>query len=201
MKLKGRDPVAAAEALNPRRRAGGENTGDWRRFPTSSLNSSELCSRFLRPPQSPSDNGPAVRGPERLLLRTVLPGPPSPVHCVLFPLPASPCLSGPSPFLPSLLISILNLSPTLLLLHLPPSSDGKAQMQCRRPRFNSWVRKIPWRRKWKLTPAVLPGESHGQRSLVGYSPRGHNELDTTEQLTHINTHTPLSLPFSLVPLF
>ena len=130
-----------------------------------------------------------------------LSGPPSPVHCVLFPLSASPCLSGPSPFLPSLLISILNLSPTLLLLHLPPSSDGKAQMQCRRPRFNSWVRKIPWRRKWKLTPAVLPGESHGQRSLVGYSPRGHNELDTTEQLTHINTHTPLSLPFSLVPLF
>ena len=39
---------------------------------------------------------------------------------------------------------------------------------------------------WKLTPIFLPGESHGQRSLVGYSPRGHKELDTTEQLsTHL----------------
>ena len=40
-----------------------------------------------------------------------------------------------------------------------------------------------WRRKWQPTPVVLPGESHGQRSLVGYSPWGCKELDTTEQLT------------------
>ena len=40
--------------------------------------------------------------------------------------------------------------------------------------------KIPWRRKWQLTPVFLPGESHGQRSLVGYSPWGHKESDTTE---------------------
>ena len=33
-------------------------------------------------------------------------------------------------------------------------------------RFDPWVRKIPWRRKWQLTPSFLPGESHGQRSLV-----------------------------------
>ena len=33
-----------------------------------------------------------------------------------------------------------------------------------------WVRKIPWRRKWQCTPVFLPGKSHGQRSLVGYSP-------------------------------
>ena len=38
--------------------------------------------------------------------------------------------------------------------------------------FNSWVGKIPWRRPWQPTPVFLPGESHGQRSLVGYSPRG-----------------------------
>ena len=38
--------------------------------------------------------------------------------------------------------------------------------------FDSWVRKIPWRRKWQPTPVFLPGESHGWRSLVGYSPRG-----------------------------
>ena len=45
-----------------------------------------------------------------------------------------------------------------------------------------WVRKIPWRRAWQPTPVYLPGEFHGQRSLVGYSPWGPKELDTTEQL-------------------
>jgi len=39
--------------------------------------------------------------------------------------------------------------------------------------FDSWVRKIPWRRKWQPTPVFLPGESQGQRSLAGYSPWGH----------------------------
>jgi len=39
-----------------------------------------------------------------------------------------------------------------------------------RPEFNPWVRKIPWRRAWLLTPVFLPGESYGQRSVVGYSP-------------------------------
>ena len=42
--------------------------------------------------------------------------------------------------------------------------------QCRRPGFDSWVRKIPWKRKWKPTPVYFPGEFHGQKSLVGYSP-------------------------------
>ena len=37
----------------------------------------------------------------------------------------------------------------------------------------------PWRRKWQPTPVFLPGESHGERSLAGYSPWGHNESDTT----------------------
>ena len=41
-------------------------------------------------------------------------------------------------------------------------------------------RKMPWRRKWQPTPVFLPGESHGQRSLVGYSPWGLKELETTE---------------------
>ena len=39
--------------------------------------------------------------------------------------------------------------------------------QCGRPGFNPWVRKIPWRRNWQPTPVFLPGESHGQGSLVG----------------------------------
>ena len=42
--------------------------------------------------------------------------------------------------------------------------------RCKRCRFNPWVRKIPWSRKWQPTPVFLPGKSHGQRSLAGYSP-------------------------------
>ena len=41
---------------------------------------------------------------------------------------------------------------------------------------------MPWRKTWQPTPVFLPGKSHGQRSLVGYSPWGRKELDTTEQL-------------------
>ena len=44
------------------------------------------------------------------------------------------------------------------------------------------VRKIPWRRKWQPTPVFLPGESHGQRNLVGYSLWGSKEPDTTKRL-------------------
>ena len=45
---------------------------------------------------------------------------------------------------------------------------------------NPWVGKIPWKKEWQPTPVCWPGESHGERSLVGYSPRGGKELDTTE---------------------
>ena len=57
-------------------------------------------------------------------------------------------------------------------LHWGGSSHKKPAYQCRRHKrhgFNPWVGKIPWRRKWQPTPVFLPGESHGQRSLVGYS--------------------------------
>ena len=66
-------------------------------------------------------------------------------------------------------------------------SNKEAACQCRRCRrqgFDPWVGKSPWRRKWQPTPVFLPGEFHGQRSLVGYSPRGHKKLDTTEQLNN-----------------
>ena len=43
----------------------------------------------------------------------------------------------------------------------------------------------PWRREWIHTPVSLPGEFHGQRSLAGYSPWGHKELDTAEATEHI----------------
>ena len=55
--------------------------------------------------------------------------------------------------------------------------------QCRRHRFNPWVGKIPWRKKWLPTPVFLPGKFHRQQSLAAYSLWDHKELDTTEQLT------------------
>ena len=53
----------------------------------------------------------------------------------------------------------------------------------KRPRFDPWVRKISWGRKWQPTPVFLPGKFHGQRSLVGYSPWGHKKLDMTEWMS------------------
>ena len=67
-------------------------------------------------------------------------------------------------------------------------SNGKeSACQCRRPNFDYWVGKMPWRRKWQSTPAFLPGKSHGQRSLAGYSPCNCKESDMTEQLTQTYT--------------
>jgi len=45
-------------------------------------------------------------------------------------------------------------------------------LHCRRPRFDSWVGKIAWRREWLPTPVFLPREFQAQRSLTGYSPQG-----------------------------
>ena len=59
-------------------------------------------------------------------------------------------------------------------------------------KFDPWVGKIPWRRKWQPTPVFLPGESHGWRSLVGCRPWGVKELDMAEHThTHTDTHTGL----------
>ena len=52
--------------------------------------------------------------------------------------------------------------------YFPSHSRGKSHT----PTFNPWVGKIPGRRKWEPTPVLLPGKSHGQRSLVGCSPWG-----------------------------
>ena len=58
-------------------------------------------------------------------------------------------------------------------LSIPDGSVIKVSTcQCRRLEFDPWVGKILWRRKWKPSPVFLPGESHGQRNLVGYSPWG-----------------------------
>ena len=55
-------------------------------------------------------------------------------------------------------------------------------LQCRRPKFNPWIRKFAWRRKQQPTPVLLPEESHGQRNLADDRPRD-TESDMTEQLT------------------
>ena len=66
-----------------------------------------------------------------------------------------------------------------------------------RPRF-AWVREIPWRRECQPTPVSLPGEFHGQRSLVGYSPWGCKESDMTEWLTHTHVSTGRNAGFKLL---
>ena len=57
----------------------------------------------------------------------------------------------------------------------------------------TWVQSLgqeePLEKEWQPTPVFWPGKSHGQKSLVGYSPWGPIEMDTTEQLTHTHTHT------------
>ena len=66
-------------------------------------------------------------------------------------------------------------------LGFPGGSDGReSASSAGRPRFNPWVGKIPCRRKWQPTPVFLPGELHGQRSLVGLSSWGSTESDTAE---------------------
>ena len=70
-------------------------------------------------------------------------------------------------------------------------SGKESTCQCRRCRFDPWIRKIPWRRKWQPTPVFLLEEFHGQRGLMCYSPWGRKESDTIEQQSmrkNINTY-------------
>ena len=62
-----------------------------------------------------------------------------------------------------------------MVKNLPSPAVQETQVQSL-----SW--KDPWRKEWLPTPIFLSGEAHGRRSLVGYSPWGHRESDTTEQL-------------------
>ena len=67
-----------------------------------------------------------------------------------------------------------------LFSRLPRWFSGKeSACQCRRCRrlgFHPWIRKVSWSRKWQPTPVFLPGKSHGQRSLAGYSPWGPKKV-------------------------
>ena len=72
------------------------------------------------------------------------------------------------------------LSTHLALVVNPPADAGDS-----RHRFDPWVGRIPWSRKWQPTPVFLTGKSPGQRSLVGYKGVGHNLMTESE------AHTPL----------
>ena len=73
---------------------------------------------------------------------------------------------------------LTGLGTPILRYGLPWWLRGKeSTCQCRRRGFDLWVGKIPWRRKWQLTPLFLPGKCHGQRSLAGCSPRDHEDSD------------------------
>ena len=61
-------------------------------------------------------------------------------------------------------------------------SHKETACQCRRCRLDPWAGKIPWRRKWQPAPVFLPEKSHEQRSLVGYSPWGHEESEVTQHV-------------------
>ena len=107
--------------------------------------------------------------------------------CFLYTLDPTPALFCPSiPW-----AQILSMTPSQTSLGFPGGASSEEPIcQCRRlkrRRFNPWVRKIPWSRKWQPVQVFLPGKFHGQRSLEGYSPWGHKESDTNEY-THILHH-------------
>ena len=75
------------------------------------------------------------------------------------------------------------------------TGDEKVEQLMREQKFSGYllllvlspVHTLSWRRKWQPLPVFLPGEFHGQRSLAGYSPGAHKQLDTTELLNHTTT--------------
>ena len=74
-------------------------------------------------------------------------------------------------------------------------SGEESACQWRRLGLDPWAGKIPWGRQWQPTPVLLPGESHGKRSLVGYSPR-RRRVKTTERLSiHEQVVQTSLLPF------
>ena len=89
-----------------------------------------------------------------------------------------------------LLLCIMTLhgaSQEALVVKNPPANAGDIRDTCSTPGSG----KTPWRRARQPTPLFLPGESHGQRSLAGYSPAGCKESDTTAMTEHTHARGPL----------
>ena len=102
----------------------------------------------------------------------------TPWHSLRIPTQANPPLD-----------KVLILYKLVWALGFPHSYWLRIRLQCGRPGFDSWAGKIPWRRERLPTPVVWPGEFHGL-----YSPWGHKESDTTEQLLPLSTfiHTQVN---------
>ena len=95
---------------------------------------------------------------------------------------------------------------TISILAFPGGSVVKNQSPCefRSHRFDPWVGKIPWRRKWQLTSVFLPGKSHGQRSLVGYSPwvtKSWTELKWLSMHSCTCTHTHICILYKQIYIY
>ena len=82
----------------------------------------------------------------------------------------------------SAVLVVTSFSLLILLIWGFPGGSNSKESACR-AWFDSWIRKIPWRREWLPTPVYLPGEFYGQSSLMSYSPWGHKESNTAEWLT------------------
>ena len=78
------------------------------------------------------------------------------------------------------------------------TSSKEPTCQCRRLKrqgFDPWVGKISWRWAQQPTPVFLSGESRGKRSLMGYSPQGHKESNTTEVTVRTHTHVHICMGY------
>ena len=117
--------------------------------------------------------------------------------CQCYPVTSNPCLSTTDPQTPSqepwpypkwknkqTKMLIFTKGGKVEKINLDLLRWSRIHLQCRRPGFNPWVGKVPWRREWQPTPVFLPGEFHGQRILVGYSPWGHKEARLSEWHFH-----------------
>ena len=81
---------------------------------------------------------------------------------------------------------IIYLKRLVLSMGLPRWHIGKESVcQCKRLKFDPWIRNIPWRRKWQPTPVFLPRKSHGQRCLVGYSGILHRKEYKKRKITEV----------------
>ena len=78
---------------------------------------------------------------------------------------------------------VMQASQVALVVKNPPANAGDTRLG-----FIPWVRKNPWRRALQPIPVFLPGESHGQRKLAGYSPWGRKESDMTEATYLVHMH-------------
>ena len=131
-----------------------------------------------------------VMGPRKSKIKAVIDLVSSENHFLVYRWPSSSCVltwkkrqeSSPASFIKILI---------LLMRALWGFRWQSVCLQCGGPGFEPWVGKIPWRRKWQPTSVLLPGESYGQRSLVGYSPWGHTESDMTEWLHFLHERSTL----------